>query len=297
MIKKNECKSAITIGNFDGFHLGHKKIISLLKNRSLENDLVSIVLTFEPNPKLFFRKELRLINTENQKKRILNNLGVDRVLFLNFKKFSKMSPDNFIKEILVGQFNMNDIIVGENFKFGKNREGNVKYLRLLSTKLKFNIEVVKPVIVDGIRVSSSKIRERLNAGKIEDANRMLGNLYYIDGLITEGDKIGRELGFPTINIKTDNTLLPEGVFKTKVEIKNKQYDSITNIGVRPTFSGNETKIESHILKFKKNIYGKIVRIYFEKKIRNEVKFDSSDKLIKQIKSDIKSINVDKGILF
>lgn len=294
---RNKKGSAVAIGNFDGFHLGHQKLVGTLKMIAHKNNLISIVLTFSPNPRVYFNKDLNLINSDEQKKEILVKLDVDNVTLLNFDDIMDMSGEEFVKDILIKKFNVKFIVMGENFKFGKNREGDVEFLKKMGEKLGFEFFIVSPILLDGTRVSSSLIREKLDHAEIEESNQMMGRFYYIDGIIEEGDMLGRKLGFPTINIETENEILPEGVFKTRVEIDNHAYDSITYIGYRPTFSGRDKKVESHIFKFTKNVYGKRVRLYFEKKLRGEMKFDSKTNLIDQVKKDIQSLKVDKGIFF
>jgi riboflavin kinase/FMN adenylyltransferase len=289
--------SAVAIGNFDGFHLGHRRLIETLKKAADERDLVSMVLTFVPNPKIYFNKTLHLINSDEQKTQILEQLDVDKVYFLNFDQLLDLSPETFVKDILVGVFNVKYMVMGENFKFGKNRRGDVETLKKMAEKYGFEFTVVNPVILDGITISSSLIREKLGHAEIEESNRMLGRLYYIDGIVAEGDKIGRQLGFPTINIETGNEILPEGVFKTSTEVDGQLHDSITYIGSSPTFAGTKKKVETHILNFDRIVYGKKVRVYFEKKLRNEMKFDSKNNLINQIKNDIQRLKVDKEVFF
>jgi riboflavin kinase/FMN adenylyltransferase len=289
--------SAIAIGNFDGFHLGHQKIIESLKQIARENNLISIILTFTPNPRLYFEKEKQLINTDAQKKEILENLGVDRVIFINFAEVVDMSDEQFLKDLVIDKYKMTHIVMGENFRFGKGREGDIGFLKRMSDRWSFGLTVVKSVTLGHQRVSSTYIREKLASAQIEESNRMLGRRYVIDGVVVEGDKVGTELGFPTINLDTDNILLPEGVFKTTVEIDGEIYRSITYIGYRPTFSGKEKKVEAHIFDFNREIYGKQVKIYFEKKLRDDMKFESKLSLINQIKKDIENLKVDKGPFF
>jgi len=289
--------SAVAIGNFDGFHLGHQKIIQRLKQIARENNLISIILTFTPNPKIYFKREKYLINTDAQKKEILENLEVDRVIIINFTEVVDMSDEQFLKDFLIDKYKMKHIVMGENFRFGKGREGDIGFLQQMSDQWGFGLTVVKPVRLDNHRISSSYIREKLAAAQIEESNRMLGRKYFIDGIVVEGDKVGTELGFPTINLETDNILLPEGVFKTTVEIDGEMYDSITYIGYRPTFSGKEKKVEAHIFDFNREVYGKPVKIYFEKKLRDDMKFESKKSLINQIKKDIENLKVDKGPFF
>ncbi|UCH93538.1 MAG: bifunctional riboflavin kinase/FAD synthetase [Candidatus Aminicenantes bacterium] len=288
---------AVAVGNFDGFHLGHRKIIENLKQVARKKNLVSIIVTFTPNPKIYFKKEKYLIHTDAQKKKILESLGVDQVIMLNFGEIVDMSDEQFLKNFLIDRYNMKHIVMGENFRFGKGREGDIGFLQCVADRWDFGLTVVKSVRLDNQRISSTYIREKLAEAKIEEANRMLGRRYFIQGIVVEGDKVGAELGFPTINVETENTLLPEGVFKTTVQVDEKIYDSITYIGYRPTFSGKEKNVESHIFDFDRKIYGKRVNIYFEKKLRDDMKFDSKMSLIKQIKKDIENLKVDKGPIF
>lgn len=296
-------ESAIAVGNFDGFHLGHRKIIAALKDIAARENLISMVLTFSPNPKLYLKKEPSLIHTEAQRRTMLESQEIDKIVFIDFAEVVNMTPDDFLKSCLIEKYRMKYIVVGENFKFGKDRSGGIESLYHLSEKYGFGLQVVRPEQVDGMRISSSLIRKRLARGRIEEANRMLGREYCIEGVIGEGDKVGRQLGFPTINLETDNPILPEGVFKTRVKIADEVYDSITNIGYRPTFLSDEKnqekekRVETHIFDFDKTLYGKHVQVYFEKKIRDEMKFDSKVNLIEQIKRDIKNTKVDKGAFF
>jgi riboflavin kinase/FMN adenylyltransferase len=289
--------SAVAIGNFDGFHLGHQKIIERLKQIARETNLISIILTFTPNPRIFFKREKQLINTDAQKKEILENLEVDRVIIINFAEVVDMSDERFLKDFLIDKYKMKHIVMGENFRFGKGREGDIGFLKQMADQWGFGLTMVKSVMLDHYRISSTYIREKLAAAQIEESNRMLGRTYFIDGLVVEGDKVGSELGFPTINLETDNILLPEGVFKTTVGIDGDIYNSITYIGCRPTFSGKGKKVESHIFNFNRKIYGRQVKIYFEKKLRDDMKFESKISLINQIKKDIENLKVDKPPFF
>ena len=289
--------SVIAIGNFDGFHLGHKKIIERLKQIALGKKLFSIILTFTPNPRVYFNKELHLIHTDSQKKEILEHLGVGQVIFINFHEVVDMSDEQFLQEFLIEKFNMRHIVMGENFRFGRGREGDLGFLKRMAQQWGFTLTVVRPVTLNQQRISSSNIRKKLMAAEIPEANRMLGRHYVIEGRVVEGDKVGTELGFPTLNLETENTLLPEGVFKTVAEISGQSYAAVTYIGYRPTFSGKEKKIESHLFDFNQESYGQRVKIYFERKVRDDMKFDSKIGLIRQIQKDIENLKVDKGPFF
>lgn len=289
--------SAVAVGNFDGFHLGHQRIVDTLKEIAVKERLLSVILTFTPNPRVYFNKDVPSIHTDTQKRRALETHGVERIIFLDFAPIAGMSGEEFLRSFLIDRCHMKYMVVGENFHFGRARLGDIGSLQGLAGKYNFRLEVVKSRLLDTVRISSSLIRELLAKGQIEEATRMLGRLYCIEGEVTTGDGVGRELGFPTINIKTDNALLPEGVFKTKVEIDGEMHDSITNIGFRPTFIGKEKRVESHIFDFDRTVYGKSVRIFFERKLRDEIRFVAGHDLVEQIKKDIARVKVDKDAFF
>lgn len=289
--------SAIAIGNFDGFHLGHHKIIETLKGIAADKDLRSLIVTFTPNPKLYFKRESHLINTDAQKKELLEAQGVDRVVIIDFSSVVDMTDEAFLKQYLIDKYRMKHIVMGENFRFGKRREGDIEFLKRSARCYGFDFSVVTPVMLEEIRISSTFIRQQLAEAGIPLANRMLGRQYAIEGIVVKGEEVGRQLGFPTINVETGNTLLPEGVFRTCTEVGGSCHLSITYIGYRPTFNGKEKKVESHIFDFNRKIYGETVKIYFERQIRGEMKFDTEDGLIRQIHRDIKNLEVDKGCIF
>ena len=287
--------SIIAIGNFDGYHLGHQEIVRALMTIARQKELVSIILTFSPNPKLYFNPKQKLIIPESEKKKLLQSLDIDRVVVLDFKDFCQMTGDRFIQDILLERFNMAHIVVGSNFRFGYERQNDIDSLERFSHQYGFGLSVVEPVFLKGILVSSSLIRQKLNEGRVEEANEMLGREYFMGGKVTGGEKRGKQLGFPTVNIKAANLILPTGVFRTRVEIHGNVYDSVTNIGYRPTFKERTMAIETHIFGFNERIYGKPVRIFFLKKIRDEIKFHTRLELVEQIRKDIEKITVDKGV--
>jgi riboflavin kinase/FMN adenylyltransferase len=294
---KLQKRFAIAIGNFDGYHMGHQKLISTLQEKAAENKLATCLITFNPSPKVFFRPNMVQIFTLEQKKERLAQLGLNCVEYLNFIKYHQLSAHEFVKNVLIDQYAMDYIVVGRNFGFGRHRQGDIALLESLSKNLDFRLEVVSPLFYKHKRISSSRIRETLLHGDVYEAGCMLGNPYYIDGLIVEGDKLGRKLGFPTINVVTRNSILPEGVFESEVVVGGATHVAVTNIGRRPTFLGEKVTVESHILGFNKSVYGEPVRIALKQKLRNEVKFSSKEKLIQQIKKDIDKIKVDKIGLF
>ncbi len=284
-------KNVIALGNFDGFHLGHRKIIGELFRIKERENLLPVLVTFSPNPKVFFNKKIKLIFTELQKKEFIISLGVSQFSFMDFNKISKLPGRQFIIENLLNDLNMGHLVIGYNFKFGKNRDCDIATLKKLSMEFGFGLTIIAPVLLDNQKISSTLIRSKIKEGKIEEATKLLGYRPYIDGIVSIGIGRGKKLGFPTINTISDNKLLPQGVFQTSVLYENKIFDSITNIGVNPTFNNDEKiepkiKIETHILNFEKSLYGDKVRIFFKKKIRDEKKFKSEKELIEQIKQDI-----------
>lgn len=282
-------KNTITaIGNFDGIHLGHKKILEFLSKNADELGLFSMVLTFSPHPeKILGEKRKKMIQTLDQRLEEIKKFGIQAVLVISFdKKFSNFSGQEFIQKILVNLLRAKVLVVGKNFRFGKNREGNTSLLRRLASRFNLQVFSLPSVSKGGMIVSSSIIRKFLQDGEIEKANFLLGRTYGIEGEVIKGKSRGKILGFPTANIQTRNEIVPPGVFITDVEIGSKKIASLTNIGHCPTFGRQETNIESYIINFSKNLYGKKLRIYFIKKLREEIKFDTSEKLSQQIKKDL-----------
>lgn len=282
-------KNTITaIGNFDGVHLGHKKILKFLSKKADELGLLSMVLTFSPHPeKILGETRIKMIQTLDQRLEEIKKFGIQAVLVISFdKKFSNFSGQEFIQKILVNLLRAKVLIVGKNFRFGKNREGDTFLLRRLAYRFNLQVFSLPSVSKGGMIVSSSLIRKFLQEGEIEKPNVLLGRTYVIEGEVIKGKSRGKILGFPTANIQTRNEIVPPGVFITNVTIGLKKIPSLTNIGHCPTFGQQETNIESYIINFSKNLYGKKIRIHFIKKLREEIKFDTSEKLSQQIKKDI-----------
>lgn len=286
--------SVVAIGNFDGFHIGHNKIVETLLKTSRQEGLLSVVLTFHPHPRLFFNQPIHLISSDSQRLEILRRQNLDYLFFIDFAEMVECPAAVFIHDILLTTLQMKVLIVGQDFRFGRNREGNLAFLRKQTATESFKIIQARTVRRGGCRVASSLIRKKLAAGAIAEANRMLGHPYAIDGIVEKGAGRGTKLGFPTINISTANQILPLGVFHTQTAIGPDIYESLTNIGSAPTFAGNmaaPVKIETHIPGFQGMIYGKEVTVFFLNKIREEVKFTSSQALIDQIRRDIANLNI------
>jgi riboflavin kinase/FMN adenylyltransferase len=293
-LEKTSGASAVAIGNFDGFHAGHKKIVETLIKTARHEGLLSVILTFNPHPRLYFQHPIHLISTDKQRQEILRRQALDYLFFIDFASVANCPATAFVQNILLDTLQMKVLIIGQDFRCGRNREGDITFLRKQAAAAPFKIIQALTVHSDGSRVASSAIRKKLAAGAIEEANRISGHPYAIDGIVQKGAGRGKKLGFPTINISTANQILPIGVFHTKTAIGPDIYDSLTNIGSNPTFAANAAapiKIETHIPGFQRIIYGKKVTIFFINKIRAEIKFDSSQSLTDQIRQDIASLNI------
>ena len=297
-------KLALTIGNFDGVHLAHQKIIEKTQEIAQKNNLSSALLSFEPHPISFLNKNksdfnhnFRITNLAN-KINLLKKYNLDYLIMLPFNNnLSSIKANNFIEEILINKFNVKSLIIGYDFTFGKGREGNFKTLE----NYNFDLHEINPIKIldknnNEITISSSLARQYLKNGEIISLNKILGHNYAIDGIVVEGKKIAGELGYKTANINHKiNLIKPKfGVYKTQTFIsdENKFYDSITNFGIKPTFdnSGLKPLFETHLLNFSKNLYHKKIRVEFLDFIRDEKKFSSIDELKNQIKFDISLIN-------
>lgn len=282
-------KTIITIGNFDGVHLGHRKILQFLVQESQKYDLFSLVLTFSPHPDIILGKsKVKMIQTLPQRLKAIERFSIHGVLITPFnKEFSNLSSDEFIHRIVVSTLKAEEVVIGENFQFGKNREGNIKTFRALGAQLNFRVHEIPKVIKKGRTVSSSLIRTLLQEGKIEEANVLLGRPYEIEGRVIKGKDRGKALGFPTANIKTENEIIPMGVYVSQVLIDSRTYPSLTNAGLRPTFGQEEMQIESYIIDFDKKLYGQEIAVRFIRKIRDEIKFKSPEALSRQIQKDLR----------
>ncbi len=278
----------VLIGNFDGIHLGHQKLISKAKRIAEQKKQKLVLITFNPHPReIINNSEMDLILPYKEKKLLLKSYGIDKIDEIKFtNKLSKLSAEEFAKEYIYKVHNPSDIVIGKNFKFGHKARGDAKLLKdSLSKKVKVHSVDIKRL--DSLVISSSEIKKLISKGSIEKVNKLLGRNYHISGKVIHGEKRGRLIGFPTTNLSTEWNFLPKkGVYVSKVVISDKSYQSITNIGVRPTFNANSLQIESHIFDFNKNVYGKKIKIYFLARIRNEKKFETVEKLIENITKDV-----------
>ncbi|MDC1101113.1 bifunctional riboflavin kinase/FAD synthetase [Methylophilaceae bacterium] len=272
----------VTIGNFDGVHLGHQALLTEVKKRAHDLKLESAVITFEPNPKDYFsqNKPQTRISSLREKIELFNEIKIDRVHIIKFnQEFSKVTANEFIS-VLIKQLKVKEIVVGEDFCFGRGREGSIK--QLSGSSMKLNIK--NKILMDGKRISSTLIRNLLANDKLDEANKYIGRPYSISGKVVHGEKRGRKIGFPTANIYMRHNRPPlKGVFAVKFQ----NHFGVANLGIRPSIKGEKKlQLEVHLLNFSSDLYGQHVSVIFLKKLRDEKKFKSLEELKEQIKLDV-----------
>ncbi|WP_435414141.1 bifunctional riboflavin kinase/FAD synthetase [Polaribacter aestuariivivens] len=286
-----EEKTFVTIGTFDGVHFGHQKILEKLVSEAKTAGKKSVLLTFFPHPRMVLQKDtsIELINTINEREKLLKKTGLDYLIIHPFSRdFSRMTALEFVRDILVNQFNISKLIIGYDHHFGKNREGNIQQLTEYSHLYDFKVEEIPAQDINDVSVSSTKIRRALASGNLKTANNYLGYNFMLNGTVVNGKKLGGRIGYPTanINIEEDYKLIPKtGVYIVKSLIDKNTVYGMMNIGNRPTLNGNHQTIEVHFFDFNKDLYGKkltIKLIYF---LRDEHKFDSVKSLVYQLKKD------------
>ena len=291
-IPKKYKNSAIAIGNFDGLHRGHQKIFNQAKQYAKKNSINFGVLTFSPPPVMFFNKSVKnyKLVSDEQKFRLFKKYGVNFIINIKFNKiFSKIKAEKFINNIIFRRINPSLIFVSNNFRFGYRRKGNLRLLQKLSKKCNYQLINTKAFKHKKKTVSSTLIRKSLQNGHLDLANILLSRTWFIEGAVKSGKKLGKKLGYPTCNINIKNYVLPKiGIYTVKVLIgKNKKiFNGIAYLGYRPTFDGKEIVLEVNIFGIKKNLYKKILRVYFLKFIRGEQKFRNSISLIRQMNKDV-----------
>ncbi len=287
-------RAVITIGNFDGVHLGHQALFQEVIDKSREIDGVSVAMTFEPHPMQVLQKNYQppLITLLEQKIELIGYTGIDTLICVPFtRQFAALTPREFVEDILLRKIGTAVIIVGRDYSFGRHREGNVRLLRTFAEIFDFEL-----ILADWIqrseagagRISSTKIRELVMDGMLDDVRTMLGRHYQIRGTVASGrNRGGRLLGFPTANLNLQDELCPKtGVYAVTVEWNGRTYDGVANIGWSPTFDDQVFTVEAHILDFDENIYGEQIRVNFIKRIRDELKFSSVEELAQQIQKDV-----------
>ena len=283
--------TVLTIGTFDGVHIGHKKILNKLLATANQNELESLVLTFFPHPRMVLQKDanIKLIHTIKERTEILSQLGLENLIIQPFsKEFSRLSATDFVRDILVEKLQVKHIIVGYDHRFGRNRTANIDNLKEFGKIYDFTVEEISVQDINDVAVSSTKIRNALTEGHIEIANKYLDDTFQINGKVSTGKGIGRTINFPTANISVteDYKMIPKnGVYVATATVENQTYHGMMNIGNNPTVNGTSQSIEIHLFNFNKDIYNKNISLKILKRLRDEHKFESVEALKAQLKND------------
>ena len=285
-------RTAVTIGNFDGVHLGHQQILRRLHDRARLENLTSAVLTFHPHPARLLRpsEAPALLETLEQRLAAIAALGIEAVFVARFDAgLANLSPEEFARQYLVEAMRAQAVLIGANFRFGHRQAGDAKLLSDLGRRHSFEVEVVSPITIDGVVVSSTGIRKALSEGQVDQVRSMLGRPFTLAGEIKPGTGQGRKLVVPTLNLVTEQELLPKaGVYATEAVVEGNTYRAATNIGVRPTFDGTHTTIESHLLDFHQNLTGGKLELRFGARLRDERRFSGPAELREQVMRDIET---------
>jgi len=288
---KSSEKTIVTLGTFDGMHIGHRAILNKLKFQKNNSGFKTLVLTFFPHPRMILKTDhkILLLNTIEERVQLINNFGIDYLVVQEFtQEFANLSAEEFVKNILVDQFNIAKIVIGHDHHFGKNRSANIHDLIEFGKKYHFDVEQISAEELDHVSISSTKIRKALTQGNVSLAKDYLGYPYMISGKVVQGKQLGRTIGFPTANIhlEEDYKLVPAiGVYVVGVTVREKEYYGMLSIGTNPTVGGLEKTIEVHIFGFNDDIYNEEITVHFLTKIRDEQKFASVDLLIEALKDD------------
>ena len=282
----------VSIGTFDGVHLGHKIILDRLNQEAHRLEGESLLITFWPHPRMVLQpdfNELRLLNTMEEKLSLLESSGLQNVLIVHFdKEFSRMSSHDFIRGVLAERIGLSKVIIGYDHHFGRNREGSFEVLQEYQPIFGYQLEEIPPQQIDEINVSSTKIRKALKAGDLARSLEFLGYNYFINGTVVKGHSLGKTLGFPTANVKVNYPfkLIPnDGVYAVRLKVRNEAHNGMMNIGNRPTFNGEDRSVEVHLFDFDDDIYAEDVKVEFVERLRDEMKFSGKDALIKQLRDD------------
>lgn len=285
----------VTIGNFDGVHLGHQALLAETVARARELGVPAVGLTFDPHPERVLRPEsgLKLLSTRAQRAQLVGRSGIDALVELVFdRRLAAMSAAEFAREYLHRRLAVREVRLGASFRLGAGREGDVDALSVASLELGFGVVGVSPVVLNDEPVSSTRVRREVARGHVEEAWRLLGRTYFVDGRVSVGKRMGRRLGFPTINIEVENELLPaHGVYITGVHLPSfgRVFGSVTNIGVRPTvYERSAVTVECHVVDFNADVYREDVRLFFLRRLRDERLFSSSMELVAQIRRDVEA---------
>lgn len=287
-----EQRTVATLGNFDGVHLGHQAILRHVVEEAAKESLPSVVVTFDPVPRKVLQPDTAppLIQTIEQRLKAFEECDVDHTIVVAFTlEFARQTPDEFVRRYLVESLRVRKFIVGLNFTFGYRKQGNLDFLKKAARDLDFEVEGLSDVSRDDARISSTRIRESVLAGKVDDAAQFLGRPFSLTGTIVPGEQLGGRIGVPTANLSVENELLPpRGVYVTRALVKEKVFQAVTNVGIRPTVGGTKLTVESHLLQDPGDLYGARMELQFLQMLRGEQKFPDLDSLKAQILKDIES---------
>lgn len=288
--------SVVTVGTFDGVHAGHRAIMDTVIRKADKREARSVIVTFDPHPREIINPGdagIKLLTTLQERREILEELGIDTMVVIPFDRdFSLLSSEEFIRDIIYKKIGVSEIVIGYDHHFGKDREGSIETVERLGKEMGFETYVVSKKEVGAQTVSSTAIRNAISEeGNVEQAAEFLQRLYRLNGTVIHGDKRGKEIGYPTANIKPEDTrkIIPkDGVYAVGVRYEGNWYKGMMNIGTRPTFDDSQRTLEVHLFDFNEDIYGKEVQVRFVKRIRNEKKFSGKDELVSQLKEDEKT---------
>lgn len=285
-------KPILTLGNFDGIHLGHQALLQSAVREAKAEGGRSVVLTFEPHPLKILAPERapRMILTRKDKLGLLKSFGLDAAIIQTFnREFARVEAEDFVRRYLIDRLKVHKVWVGRDLRFGKGRKGRVEDLVRWGAEAGFGVGIVDPIESEGVRISSSRIRSMIERGEMDGVRRFLGRYHFISGQVVRGHQRGRHLGFPTANIVTRTEVVPlDGIYATLVQLAERHWPSVTNIGKNPTFGAGPRTIETHIFDFEGELYGRAVRLFFVRRIREEQKFPSAELLVEQMRKDVLS---------
>ena len=289
----------LTLGNFDGVHLGHQAIFQKVVERAREIGGTSVAFTFEPHPLKVLAPERspQLLNTFHGKMRLFECAGIELVICANFTRvFADQHPEDFARDVLHKQIGVKEVYVGYDYAFGKGREGSIESLKRMGTTYGFKVGIIEPVQVDGVVVSSSTARDLISNGRIAEAARLLGRNYTIEGEVVHGSHRGHELGFPTANLKTSNELIPAfGVYAVLARVEGRTLKGVASIGIRPTFDSGPVSVEVFLFEFHENLYGREMEVAVVERLRREERFAGVDELVPPIRRDVQ--HAQEGLKF
>ncbi len=283
-------KTAVSLGNYDGVHLGHQAVLKRTVELGHLSGIPSVAVTFDPVPKKILTPETAppLIQTLGQRLKKLESLGLDCAVVVAFNRIlAQKKPDEFIQDFLIDRMRIKHFVVGENFSFGHQKRGNLQLLRKMGQISDFTVEGIPEIVRNGLRISSSQIRDFVQQGNMEEATSFLGRPFALTGIVVEGEHLGAKLGIPTANLDVENEILPaKGVYVCLVHVDGEAIPAVTNVGLRPTFDGSRLTVEAHLLDHSSDLYGLKIEIQFLRKLRDEIRFNGVEALKIQIHSDI-----------